>query len=108
MNNGMPKSEAYDVARRELYALRQEEEVERRIAKEEAQFVGAYFGKTRLEIGHQIEGVEHERWKTWAATEIEKVRAVRAEMTPQAARSGRQGPVDVGGGAPTHDLAEEL
>ena len=107
MNSGMPKAEAYDVARREFYALRQQEEIERRIAKEEAQFVGAYFGKSRLEIGHQIEGVEHERWKEWAAAEIEKTRALRAEETPQG-RSGRQGPVDVGGGAPTHDLAEEL
>lgn len=75
MDNGMPKAEAYDMARREFYALRQQEEVERRIAKEEAQFVGAYFGKTRLEIGHELEAKQFEDWKSWALTEIEKAQA---------------------------------
>lgn len=80
----MPKAEAYDSARREFYALRQEEEVERRIAKEEAQFVGAYFGKTRLEIGHELEGKSFERWKTWASSEVERIRANRADADPSA------------------------
>ncbi|CAI4217190.1 unnamed protein product [Parascedosporium putredinis] len=86
MENGLPKDEAYDKARKEFYALRHEEEVERRIAKEEAQFVGAYFGKTRLEIGHEIEGKEFERWKVWAAAETERLRALRSgPETPVAA-----------------------
>ena len=91
MDNGMPKDDAYDIARREFYALRQEEEVERRIAKEEAQFVGAYFGKTRLEIGHELESKEFERWKTWAAAEIEKVRVARSEAeTPAQALAAEE------------------
>lgn len=88
MQNGMPKAEAYDIARREFYALRQEEEVERRIAKEEAQFVGAYFGKTRLEIGHQLEAKEFDRWKEWAGTEVERIRAQRAEASGETQAAG--------------------
>ena len=105
MDSGMPKDEAYDIARREFYALRQEEEVERRIAKEEAQFVGAYFGKTRLEIGHELEGKEFERWKTWAASEIERIRANRADADPSAPTAAPTTPAGPAG--PTHALAEE-
>lgn len=101
----MPKAEAYDMARREFYALRQEEEIERRIAKEEAQHVGAYFGKTRLEIGHMLEGKEFDRWKTWAATEIEKQKAMRSEAeSAGSAATTPDAPVAAG---PTHDIAQE-
>ncbi|KAI0008444.1 mitochondrial ribosomal protein [Xylariaceae sp. FL0662B] len=72
---GITKEKAYDIARREFYALRQEEEVERRIAKEEARMVGAYFGKSYLQIGVELEGEQYEAWKKWASKEIEFVRA---------------------------------
>lgn len=94
----MPKDEAYDIARRELYALRQEEEVERRIAKEEAQFVGAYFGKTRLEVGHELESKEFERWKTWAVSEMARIQAQRPDADTSAsaptAPPGTAGPAE--------------
>ncbi|KEZ46079.1 37S ribosomal protein S25, mitochondrial [Scedosporium apiospermum] len=98
MDSGMSKEEAYDKARKEFYELRQEEEIEKRIAKEEAQYVGAYFGKTRLEIGHELEGKEFERWKTWAAAEAERFRALRAgpEAAPTAevqSETGESGPI---------------
>ena len=67
----MTKSSAYDVARKEFYALRHEEEVERRVAKEEAMWTGAYFGKSFLEIGMQLEDKVYEGWKEWASKEIE-------------------------------------
>ncbi|SPO03332.1 related to RSM25 - mitochondrial ribosomal protein, small subunit [Cephalotrichum gorgonifer] len=108
MGSGTPKDEAYDTARREFYALRQEEEVERRIAKEEAQFVGAYFGKSRLEIGHQLESVQFENWKQWAGVEGEKMRSLHrgpdsaAPPPPASSESA-----DFGDG-PTHDLDAEL
>ncbi|KJZ72716.1 hypothetical protein HIM_07908 [Hirsutella minnesotensis 3608] len=57
---------AYDTARREFYRLRQLEEIEQRIAIEEARYVGAYFGKTKLEIGMLLEDKEFENWKIWA------------------------------------------
>ncbi|KAI1381638.1 mitochondrial ribosomal protein [Hypoxylon crocopeplum] len=67
------KEQAYDIVRREFYALRQEEEVERRIAKEEAQMVGAYFGKSFSQVGMQLEDEQFEKWKKWAGKQIDAV-----------------------------------
>ncbi|KAL0941570.1 mitochondrial 37S ribosomal protein mS23 [Colletotrichum truncatum] len=65
-NKQMTKEQAYDTARKEFYALRQEEEIEKRVAREEARHVGAYFGKNRLQIGLDLEDKEFETWKGWA------------------------------------------
>jgi small subunit ribosomal protein S23 len=65
-NTNTTVSQAYDITRREFYRLRQQEQIERRIAEEEARYVGAYFGKTRNEIGMQLEDNEFENWKIWA------------------------------------------
>ncbi|RYP34705.1 hypothetical protein DL767_004151 [Monosporascus sp. MG133] len=72
---GTTREQAYDMARREFYALRQEEEIERRIAKEEARMVGAYFGKGFLQVGMELEDQQYEAWKKWARKQIETVRA---------------------------------
>ncbi|KAI1210714.1 mitochondrial ribosomal protein [Annulohypoxylon truncatum] len=74
---GITKEQAYDKARHEFYALRQEEDVERRIAKEEAQMVGAYFGKSFLKVGVDLEDEQFEKWKKWATKQIESVQAER-------------------------------
>ncbi|OTA88798.1 hypothetical protein M434DRAFT_398924 [Hypoxylon sp. CO27-5] len=71
----MTKEKAYDIVRREFYALRHEEDVQRRIAKEEAQMVGAYFGKSFLQVGMQLEDEQYEKWKKWASKQIEAVRS---------------------------------
>jgi small subunit ribosomal protein S23 len=68
---GMTSTKAYDIARGEFYALRHEEDVERRVAKEEALSTGAYFGKSILEIGMELEDQAYEEWKAWAMKEIE-------------------------------------
>lgn len=65
----MSKRKAYDVARKEFYRLRQEEEIQKRVALEEAKHVGAYFGKSRLDVGMQLEDKEFENWKVWAGKE---------------------------------------
>ncbi|KAH7320824.1 37S ribosomal protein S25 [Stachybotrys elegans] len=65
-NEKMPKQEAYDKVRKEFYRLRQEEEIEKRVALEEARYVGAYFGKTRMDVGMLLEDLEFENWKIWA------------------------------------------
>lgn len=75
----MTKEQAYDTARREFYSLRQEEEVERRIAKEEAQMVGAYFGKNFLQVGVELEDAQYERWKKWATRQIAAVRTEQSQ-----------------------------
>lgn len=72
---GISREEAYDKARREFYALRQEEEIERRVAQEEARMVGAYFGKNFLQVGMQLEDQQFEAWKKWAGKQIEAVKA---------------------------------
>ncbi|KAI1634689.1 37S ribosomal protein Rsm25 [Biscogniauxia mediterranea] len=72
---GISLEQAYDVVRREFYALRHEEEVQQRIAKEEAHMVGAYFGKSFLQVGMELEDKAYENWKRWASKQIEAVRA---------------------------------
>lgn len=73
----MSNAQAYDIARKEFYALRQEEEVERRVAKEEALAVGAYFGPSVLEIGMHLEDKTYESWKEWATKEVEAIERQR-------------------------------
>ena len=69
----MTKSAAYDIARREFYRLRLQEDIERRVAAEEAEATGANFGPTYLDIGMELENQQHEVWKTWARTEAQIV-----------------------------------
>lgn len=69
-NQDMGPSRAYDHARKEFYALRLQEDVERRVAKEEALATGAYFGISALEIGMKVEDKEYERWKSWAEQKL--------------------------------------
>ena len=76
-NGGMTRAEAYDKARKEFYALRQEEEVERRVAREEALWVGAYFGKSVLEVSNELEDKTYETWKAWATKEVEEMERQR-------------------------------
>jgi len=72
-NAGMDSNEAYDKARKEFYALRHEEEVERRVAREEASWVGAHFGKRVLDVSMELEDKTYERWKEWATKEFEAI-----------------------------------
>jgi small subunit ribosomal protein S23 len=83
------KASAYDLARREFYAQRHLSEIRSRIAREEAQHVGAYFGKGPLAIGMELEDKSWESWKRWAAVQIEDEQATRAQMF--------SGPQDEGG-----------
>jgi small subunit ribosomal protein S23 len=69
---GMTKAKAYDITRREFYKLRQQEDIERRIALEEARMVGAYFGKSDIQVGADLEARAYEHWKSWASGEILK------------------------------------
>jgi len=69
----MTNNQAYDIARKEFYALRHEEEVERRVAREEAMWTGAYFGKGVLEVGMELEDKTYEFWKSWAIKEVEAI-----------------------------------
>ncbi|CAG7991278.1 unnamed protein product [Penicillium salamii] len=62
----MTKTNAYDIARREFYRLRLKEDVERRVAVEEAEAYGAEFGPSYLDIGMKLEDVQYNKWVEWA------------------------------------------
>lgn len=64
------KAHAYDVARKEFYAARHRQDIERRVSREEALFTGAEFGPNALEVGMQLEDQKFEEWKAWAVKEI--------------------------------------
>lgn len=66
----MSKDQAYDQARKELYDQRHSEEVEVRVAREEALSTGAYFGANRLEVGMELENQTFEQWKEWAKQQV--------------------------------------
>lgn len=68
---GMTQKSAYDKARKEFYDLRYSEEIERRISREEALFVGAHFGPGPNEWGMEIEDKMYASWRTWAAKKID-------------------------------------
>ena len=76
----MTKAAAYDQARKEFYAARLQEDVERRVAKEEAQATGAYFGKSMLQIGMELEDEEYERWREWGLQQIAQQEQARAAI----------------------------
>ena len=84
---GITPAQAYDQARKEFYDLRLQEDVERRIAKEEAISTGAYFGKSALEIGMELEDKEYENWKEWASKEVTLSQQKQAAMYTGAAES---------------------
>lgn len=65
----LTRAQVYDQARKEFYDLRLREEVRRQVAREEALATGAYFGKSPLEIGMELEDKEYERWRNWAQKE---------------------------------------
>jgi len=64
-------SDAYDIARKEFYKLRLQEDIERRVAAEEAEYTGAYFGKSLTEVGMELENQEFDRWLKWSEMETE-------------------------------------
>lgn len=79
-NRGLAKNEAYDKARKELYQRREREAVMQRIAREEALYVGAEFGKSAVQVGVDLEDKSFEEWRTWANKEVEVMRQVQGSQ----------------------------
>lgn len=80
-NKKMDKASAYDKARKEFYKIRHLEDVERRVAKEEAEAVGAYFGKGPNEVGMDLEDKAWDNWRAWAAEQIRIQEFTTASLT---------------------------
>ncbi|TRX94567.1 hypothetical protein FHL15_004519 [Xylaria flabelliformis] len=102
---GMTEEKAYDIVRREFYALRHEEDVERRIAKEEAMKVGAYFGMSSMQVGMELEDQQYESWKKWAGKQIS---SVQAEKDAAYTNFGATEEADMDSEAIAEDMAEEV
>jgi len=62
--------QAYDMARKEFYTLRRQEETRNRIAAEEARHMGAQFGKSAIQIGMGIENQAYNDWEKWARQNV--------------------------------------
>ena len=91
---GITSAQAYDQARKEFYDLRLQEDVERRVAKEEATSTGAYFGKSALDIGMELEDQEYEKWKGWATKEVALAEQRQAAMYTGGVESEEMGGLD--------------
>lgn len=77
---GTNPAQAYDQARKEFYKVRLQEDVQRRVAKEEALATGAYFNKSTLDIGMELEDKQYEEWKAWAIKEVNETQQRRNAM----------------------------
>lgn len=86
------KSAAYDIARREFYRLRLQEDIERRIAAEEAEATGAQFGPTMLEVGMELENQQYNQWQDWAKHEAQVLNQRSASLSgaPELATDNEQ------------------
>lgn len=70
----MTTTKAYDIARKEFYNLRRSEEVDRRVAKEEALAHGAQFGPGPIEWGMKLEDEMYKSWRIWAQKKLEDIK----------------------------------
>ena len=78
------ESQAYDIARKEFYAHRLREDIERRVAVEEAEAVGTDFGKSLNQKSIEIEDKMYDDWERWSK------QMVMENMQRNAAFSGQQ------------------
>lgn len=72
--------EAYDTARREFYHQRFREDVERKVAKEEALHMGAYFGKSTITWGMELEDRKFYGFKQWAKNRLARIESQKQSM----------------------------
>ena len=63
---GISVAETYEVARKEFYDVRRQEDIRRRIAAEEAEATGARFGPSVLQWSMQIENKQYNDWEEWS------------------------------------------
>jgi small subunit ribosomal protein S23 len=63
-------SQAYDIARKEFYAYRLREDIERRVAAEEAGGVGADFGKSLNQKSIELEDQMYDDWERWSRQKV--------------------------------------
>ena len=96
-------AQAYDIARKEFYALRRREETRNRIAAEEAQHMGARFGMSWNKVGIKIEGGVYNEWEAWGRERLIEQLAKNAALAgnPQAAEEQASDQENDGAGSKT-------
>ena len=77
LSQKMSKHQAYDTARKEFYTHRHFEDIERRIAREEALHTGAYFQPGPNALAAPLEDAKFEAWKQWAAKRVNMLSNMR-------------------------------
>ena len=95
----LSKAAAYDQARKEFYDVRMFDEIEQRVAREEALSTGAEFGKSALEVGMQLENEVFERWKVWAKEQATVMKQSRSAAYTGTGTQSEPGTDLVGGSA---------
>lgn len=75
------KAAAYDMARKEFYAVRRKQEVQRRVAREEALAVGAIFGPSALEFGMKLEDQAWDKFRKSASMHLDALEVQRSTQT---------------------------
>ena len=63
-------AQSYDIARREFYSARQQEDIERRIAAEEARYLGASFAPDVVTWGMALEDAAYNDWEQWSRQQV--------------------------------------
>lgn len=97
----MTVESAYDIARREFYQLRRREAVQKRIAKEEAEHMGAEPEEGVLQWGMRVENKWYNDWQDWSEAQVSE------QMQRSAAFADSAAPVDdtlLGGTSPDEPL----
>lgn len=111
-HGGLTKEKAYDQARKEHYEDRHMQEVEARVAREEAMATGAYFAKTAIQVGMQLENREFDRWKVWAQEQVTLAEQARVAAYTGLGTASASGELDEPGEGDedtnTGDAAAEL
>ena len=71
---------AYDLARKEFYKLRLQEDVERDVAREEALHYNAQFAPSENEKAIEKEDDAMDAWRTWALQDLESAKQKLSAM----------------------------
>lgn len=82
------ESQAYDAARKEFYSHRLREDIERRVSIEEAEAVGADFGKSLNQKSFEIENNMFADWEKWSRQTVVENMQKSAAFTGQLLESG--------------------
>lgn len=104
----LSKAAAYDQARKEFYQQRLYDEIEARVAREEALSTGAEFGKSTMDVGMQLENETFDKFRTWAKEQVTLMEQARNAAYTGAGSTATPGESDQGQSEKVMEALEEL